>query len=162
GIAYANQRTCNSRCAPWIHASRTRAIAQGRCQTARAMNRPAKYDASNPEHLRQLILADAPHPEHVRQFALDDEHADAYLIASLVKAGRAHRILEILAEFDPRKVRLVVDALQGKRWKGQLTPDGVKIMQAFNAAEWECGRRSYDGTYKRLDFSKPAPTLHVV
>jgi hypothetical protein len=114
------------------------------------------------EYLRQLALADAPRPEVARQFALDDEHKDAYIIASLVNSGRAHRILEILATHDLPKLRLVVDALEGKRTKSQLTPTGVKIIQAHCVAEWECGRRSYDGTYINLDFSRPAPTLAEV
>jgi len=94
--------------------------------------------------------------------ALDDEHFDAHFIASLCKAERVHRLLEFLAVNDPRKFQLVADALNGKRTKFHLNVTGPKIMRAYNAAEWVCGRRYFDGTHNVLDFSKPPPTLFLI
>lgn len=100
--------------------------------------------------------------EQLSKLTLDREHFDAYFIASLCKSGRVHRLLEILAVHSPRKLRLVVDALQGKRTKSELTLTGTNIVQAWYAAAERCGRISYDDNYKTYDFRIPPPTVQGV
>jgi hypothetical protein len=99
--------------------------------------------------------------EQLNKLALDDERFDAHFIASLCKTGRSQRLLEILAAKDPRKFQLVADALKGKR-TFQLNTTGAKIMRAYIAAEWACGRRRFDGTHEVWDTSVRAPTMFEI
>jgi len=116
------------------------------------------YGLPLPEWLKKQVM---PSPALIKKTAaLDDEHADAYVIAAVVKSQRyPSRLLDILAVHDPRKLRLVHDVLQGKRMKSELKAVGVKIVQAWYAANWRGGRIRNDGTHITLDFSVPAPTV---
>ena len=95
-----------------------------------------------------------------RLLGLDAAHAEAALMAWAIKRYPS-RLLEILAEVDRPQLQLVVDALNGKRTRQHLNTIQAKIMRAHDAAEWECGRRYFDGKYNTWDFSKTATLFRI-
>jgi hypothetical protein len=107
--------------------------------------------------------------ERFKLLGLDDEHADAAVIAWAIKRYPS-RLLEILAEADRPKLQLVLDALNGKRTQQHLRTDQAKIMRAHEAAEWVCGRRRWEKRPRKrkrkfcqvYDVNVPAPTLFLI